>query len=192
MNRTCEIHDTILQDDLKLRERPLKVLAAVDSFKGSMTSVQAGMAVKKGLEKNYKNCEIEVVPVADGGEGTMDAIAYGKSNMKRHTVNVTGPLGQVVKASYIGYDEAGEKVALIEMAEAAGLPLVPESARNPMHTTTYGVGEMIKDAVSKECERFIIGPGSECCRHLDAIFLTNMETKFAMEQKNFPKYAGFT
>ena len=67
MNRTCEIHDTILQDDLKLRERPLKVLAAVDSFKGSMTSVQAGMAVKKGLEKNYKNCEIEVVPVADGG-----------------------------------------------------------------------------------------------------------------------------
>ena len=70
MNRTCEIHDTILQDDLKLRERPLKVLAAVDSFKGSMTSVQAGMAVKKGLEKNYKNREIEVVPVADGGEGT--------------------------------------------------------------------------------------------------------------------------
>ena len=54
MNRTCEIHDTILQDDLKLRERPLKVLAAVDSFKGSMTSVQAGMAVKKGLEKNIR------------------------------------------------------------------------------------------------------------------------------------------
>ncbi len=54
MNRTCEIHDTILQDDLKLRERPLKVLAAVDSFKGSMTSVQAGMAVKKGLEKNFE------------------------------------------------------------------------------------------------------------------------------------------
>lgn len=159
MNRTCEIHDTILQDDLKLRERPLKVLAAVDSFKGSMTSVQAGMAVKKGLEKNYKNCEIEVVPVADGGEGTMDAIAYGKSNMKRHTVNVTGPLGQVVKASYISYDEAGEKVALIEMAEAAGLPLVPESARNPMHTTTYGVGEMIKDAMLHGCRSFIIGIG---------------------------------
>ena len=159
MNRTCEIHDTILQDDLKLRERPLKVLAAVDSFKGSMTSVQAGMAVKKGLKKNYKNREIEVVPVADGGEGTMDAIAYGKSNMKRHTVNVTGPLGQVVKASYISYDEAGEKVALIEMAEAAGLPLVPEEQRDPMHTTTYGVGEMIRDAVSKGCERFIIGIG---------------------------------
>lgn len=159
MNRTCEIHDTILQDDLKLRERPLKVLAVVDSFKGSMTSVQAGMAVKKGLKKNYKNREIEVVPVADGGEGTMDAIAYGKSNMKRHTVNVTGPLGQVVKASYISYDEAGEKAALIEMAEAAGLPLVPESARNPMHTTTYGVGEMIKDAMLQGCRSFIIGIG---------------------------------
>ena len=159
MNRTCEIHDTILQDDLKLRERQLKVLAAVDSFKGSMTSVQAGMAVKKGLEKNYKNCEIEVVPVADGGEGTMDAIAYGKSNMRRHTVNVTGPLGQAIKASYISYDEAGEKVALIEMAEAAGLPLVPESARNPMHTTTYGVGEMIKDALLHGCRSFIIGIG---------------------------------
>ncbi len=184
MNRTCEIHDTILQDDLKLRERPLKVLAAVDSFKGSMTSVQAGMAVKKGLEKNYKNCEIEVVPVADGGEGTMDAIAYGKSNMKRHTVNVTGPLGQVVKASYIGYDEAGEKVALIEMAEAAGLPLVPESARNPMHTTTYGVGEMIKDAMLHGCRSFIIGIGGSATNDAGIGMLQALGCHFLDEHGN--------
>ena len=197
MNRTCEIHDTILQDDLKLRERPLKVLAAVDSFKGSMTSVQAGMAVKKGLEKNYKNCEIEVVPVADGGEGTMDAIAYGKSNMKRHTVNVTGPLGQVVKASYISYDEAGEKVALIEMAEAAGLPLVPESARNPMHTTTYGVGEMIKDAMLHGCRSFIIGIGGSATNDagigmLQALGCHFLDEHGNEEQKDFQKYARFT
>lgn len=184
MNRTCEIHDTILQDDLKLRERPLKVLAAVDSFKGSMTSVQAGMAVKKGLEKNYKNCEIEVVPVSDGGEGTMDAIAYGKSNMKRHTVNVTGPLGQVVKASYIGYDEAGEKVALIEMAEAAGLPLVPESARNPMHTTTYGVGEMIKDAMLHGCRSFIIGIGGSATNDAGIGMLQALGCHFLDEHGN--------
>lgn len=184
MNRTCEIHDTILQDDLKLRERPLKVLAAVDSFKGSMTSVQAGMAVKKGLEKNYKNCEIEVVPVADGGEGTMDAIAYGKSNMKRHTVNVTGPLGQVVKASYISYDEEGEKVALIEMAEAAGLPLVPESARNPMHTTTYGVGEMIKDAMLHGCRSFIIGIGGSATNDAGIGMLQALGCHFLDEHGN--------
>jgi glycerate kinase len=184
MNRTCEIHDTILQDDLKLRERPLKVLAAVDSFKGSMTSVQAGMAVKKGLKKNYKNREIEVVPVADGGEGTMDAIAYGKSNMKRHTVNVTGPLGQVVKASYIGYDEAGEKVALIEMAEAAGLPLVPESARNPMHTTTYGVGEMIKDAMLHGCRSFIIGIGGSATNDAGIGMLQALGCHFLDEHGN--------
>lgn len=184
MNRTCEIHDTILQDDLKLRERPLKVLAAVDSFKGSMTSVQAGMAVKKGLEKNYKNCEIEVVPVADGGEGTMDAIAYGKSNMKRHTVNVTGPLGQVVKASYISYDEAGEKVALIEMAEAAGLPLVPESARNPMHTTTYGVGEMIKNAMLHGCRSFIIGIGGSATNDAGIGMLQALGCHFLDEHGN--------
>lgn len=184
MNRTCEIHDTILQDDLKLRERPLKVLAAVDSFKGSMTSVQAGMAVKKGLEKNYKNCEIEVVPVADGGEGTMDAIAYGKSNMKRHTVNVTGPLGQVVKASYISYDEAGEKVALIEMTEAAGLPLVPESARNPMHTTTYGVGEMIKDAMLHGCRSFIIGIGGSATNDAGIGMLQALGCHFLDEHGN--------
>lgn len=184
MNRTCEIHDTILQDDLKLRERPLKVLAAVDSFKGSMTSVQAGMAVKKGLEKNYKNCEIEVVPVADGGEGTMDAIAYGKSNMKHHTVNVTGPLGQVVKASYISYDEAGEKVALIEMAEAAGLPLVPESARNPMHTTTYGVGEMIKDAMLHGCRSFIIGIGGSATNDAGIGMLQALGCHFLDEHGN--------
>ena len=184
MNRTCEIHDTILQDDLKLRERPLKVLAAVDSFKGSMTSVQAGMAVKNGLEKNYKNCEIEVVPVADGGEGTMDAIAYGKSNMKRHTVNVTGPLGQVVKASYISYDEAGEKVALIEMAEAAGLPLVPESARNPMHTTTYGVGEMIKNAMLHGCRSFIIGIGGSATNDAGIGMLQALGCHFLDEHGN--------
>lgn len=184
MNRTCEIHDTILQDDLKLRERPLKVLAAVDSFKGSMTSVQAGMAVKKGLKKNYKNCEIEVVPVADGGEGTMDAIAYGKSNMKRHTVNVTGPLGQVVKASYISYDEAGEKVALIEMAEAAGLPLVPELARNPMHTTTYGVGEMIKDAMLHGCRSFIIGIGGSATNDAGIGMLQALGCHFLDEHGN--------
>lgn len=184
MNRTCEIHDTILQDDLKLRERPLKVLAAVDSFKGSMTSVQAGMAVKKGLEKNYKNCEIEVVPVADGGEGTMDAIAYGKSNMKHHTVNVTGPLGQVVKASYISYDEAGEKVALIEMAEAAGLPLVPESARNPMHTTTYGVGEMIKEAMLHGCRSFIIGIGGSATNDAGIGMLQALGCHFLDEHGN--------
>lgn len=184
MNRTCEIHDTILQDDLKLRERPLKVLAAVDSFKGSMTSVQAGMAVKKGLEKNHKNYEIEIVPVADGGEGTMDAISYGKSNMKRHTVNVTGPLGQDINASYISYDEAGEKVALIEMAEAAGLPLVPESARNPMHTTTYGVGEMIKDAVIHDCRSFIIGIGGSATNDAGIGMLQALGCHFLDEHGN--------
>ena len=162
----------------------MKVVVAMDSMKGSLSSLEAGNAVSEGIHRVFRDAEVTVCPLADGGEGTMDAIAYGKSNMKRHTVNVTGPLGQVVKASYISYDEAGEKVALIEMAEAAGLPLVPESARNPMHTTTYGVGEMIKDAMLHGCRSFIIGIGGSATNDAGIGMLQALGCHFLDEHGN--------
>ena len=97
--------------------------------------------------------------MADGGEGTTEAIIYGRKNVNAEKCTVTGPLGERLTVSYITYDADEGKTAVMEMSAAAGLPLVSEDRRNPMHTTTYGVGEMIKDAVSKECERFIIGIG---------------------------------
>lgn len=136
-----------------------KILVAVDSFKGSMTSLGAGNAIEKGIKSILPDAEIRVRPVADGGEGTTEAIIYGKNNVSRGSCVVTGPLGKKITAEYTIYDAADGRTAVMEMAAAAGLPLVPEDQRDPMHTTTYGVGEMIRDAILKGCERFIVGIG---------------------------------
>ncbi len=103
--------------------------------------------------------KIRVRPVADGGEGTTEALIYGRDGVSRERCSVTGPLGDKITAEYTIYDAADGRTAVMEMAAAAGLPLVPEGQRDPMHTTTYGVGEMIRDAVAKGCERFIVGIG---------------------------------
>ena len=136
-----------------------KIPVAVDSFKGSMTSLEAGNAIKKGIKSILPDTEVRVRPVADGGEGTTDALIYGRDGVSRERCYVTGPLGDRITAEYTIYNAADGRTAVMEMAAAAGLPLVPENRRDPMHTTTYGVGEMINDAVSKGCERFIIGIG---------------------------------
>lgn len=135
----------------------MQITIAMDSFKGSMSSIEAGNAVKTGILQalNDNNPTINVIPVADGGEGTIDALTYGKSFVKR-TIEVTGPLGEKINASYIITDD---KTAIIEMAEAAGITLVPKDLRNPMLTTTFGVGELIKDALENDCQHFIIGIG---------------------------------
>ena len=136
-----------------------KILVAVDSFKGSMTSLEAGNAIKKGIKSILPDTEVRVRPVADGGEGTTDVLIYGRDGVSRERCYVTGPLGDRITAEYTIYNAADGRTAVMEMAAAAGLPLVPENRRDPMHTTTSGVGEMINDAVSKGCERFIIGIG---------------------------------
>lgn len=136
-----------------------KILVAVDSFKGSMTSIEAGKAIENGIRVILPDACIRVRPVADGGEGTTEALIYGRDNAHREECEVTGPLGERCTAAYVTYDSADGKTAVMEMAAAAGLPLVPEDRRDPMHTTTYGVGELIRDAVTKGCERFIIGIG---------------------------------
>ena len=136
-----------------------KILVAVDSFKGSMTSLEAGNAIKKGIKSILPDTEVRVRPVADGGEGTTDALIYGRDGVSRERCYVTGPLGDRITAEYTIYNAADGRTAVMEMAAAAGLPLVPENRRDPMHTTTYGVGEMIRDAVAKGCERFIVGIG---------------------------------
>ena len=136
-----------------------KILVAVVNSECSMTSLEAGNAIKKGIKSILPDTEVRVRPVADGGEGTTDALIYGRDGVSRERCYVTGPLGDRITAEYTIYNAADGRTAVMEMAAAAGLPLVPENWRDPMHTTTYGVGEMINDAVSKGCERFIIGIG---------------------------------
>lgn len=135
-----------------------KIIVAVDSFKGSMTSSEAGNAIKNGIRDIHPDWNITVYPVADGGEGTLEALTYHQPVTKR-TCTVTGPLGNPVEASYLWYGRGSERTAVIEMAQAAGLPLVPAGKRNPLYTTTYGVGELIRDAIDQGCRKFIIGIG---------------------------------
>lgn len=136
-----------------------KIVVAMDSFKGSLTSLEAGNAVRDGILEKYPDFGVQIFPVADGGEGTVEALTFGKEHVQTRTISVTGPIGTEVSAGYTIYEQAGEKTAVLEMAQAAGLPLVPEERRNPMHTTTYGVGEMIRDAITCGCRKFILGIG---------------------------------
>lgn len=133
----------------------MRVVVAIDSFKGSLSSLQAGQAVQEAALKVNENTSVLITPLADGGEGTVDALAAGLGGEKVR-VTVTGPLGTPVNAEY---GILPNQTAVIEMAAAAGLPLVPEDQRNPMNTTTYGVGELIKDAIRRGCRHFIVGIG---------------------------------
>lgn len=134
----------------------MKIVVAVDSFKGSLSSMEAGRAIREGIQKANPLANVIVRPLADGGEGTTDALIEGLGG-ERIELTVTGPLGEPVCACY-GYLKETH-TAIIEMASAAGITLLPRDKRNPMAATTYGVGELIKDAAEKGCRNFIIGIG---------------------------------
>ena len=134
----------------------MKVVVAIDSFKGSMSSLEAGEAIAKGVKKANKDAIVEIRPLADGGEGTVEALSIGMGG-KLVNVEVTGPAGKSVNAVY-GIVESS-KTAIIEMSQAAGITLVSGDEKNPLYTTTFGVGEMIKDAIRKGCRYFIVGIG---------------------------------
>ena len=134
----------------------MKIVVAIDSFKGSLTSVQAGNAVKSAIEKLSKDHTVLVKPLADGGEGTVEAFASGP-NAETVILTVKGPLLKPVAAKYCILKDTN--TAVIEMASAAGITLISPEERNPLQTTTYGVGELIKDAIKRGCRHFIIGIG---------------------------------
>lgn len=133
----------------------MKIVIAIDSFKGSMSSMEAGNAAKTGI---LRACDVKIAvkPLADGGEGTTEALVEGLGG-EYVSVEVTGPLGAKTSARYgILYDG---KTAVMEMAEASGIILVNRDELDPLRATTYGVGEMILDAVKRGCREFIIGIG---------------------------------
>lgn len=132
----------------------MKVVVAIDSLKGSLSSMEAGYAIKEGVLRVHKDAEVVVKPLADGGEGTTDALIEGLGGEKI-TVKVTGPYYRPVEAYYGVIPET--MTAIIEMAQAAGITL--EKDKEPLKATTYGVGEMIADALKRGCRSFIIGIG---------------------------------
>ncbi|MBO5998536.1 MAG: glycerate kinase, partial [Lachnospiraceae bacterium] len=121
----------------------MKLLFASDSFKGSLSSEQTVALLKQAAESVFGPCETSGVPVADGGEGTVDAVVQAEQGEKI-TLQVHGPLMEPVSAEYGVF---GDHKAVIEMAAASGLPLVPEDRRDPRNTTTYGTGELILHAL---------------------------------------------
>lgn len=131
-----------------------KIVVACDSFKGSLTSTEAGEAAKRGILTALPDAVVEIVAVADGGEGTVEAIVAGTGGTIVDC-RVNGPLCAPVTARY---GLCGD-TAVIEMAQASGITLIPVSERNPLLTSTYGTGQLIADALGRGCRNFLVGIG---------------------------------
>lgn len=134
----------------------MKIVIAIDSFKGCLSSSAIAEAAEEGIRNVMPECEVNKIPVADGGEGTVEALVAA-TNGSLITIPVHDPLMQPIQASY-GITGDGQ-TAVIEMSAASGLALIPFRPGNVMHTTTYGIGEMIADAIHRGCRNFIIGVG---------------------------------
>lgn len=132
----------------------MNIVIAMDSFKGSLSSVEAGNAVAEGIRSVMPSADICVCPLADGGEGTVDAV-HSSVGGEYVICNVTAPLGDKVDARYLVFDGK----AVIEIASASGLTLVDEDKRDVLHSSTFGVGELIKDALLRGVREFYIGLG---------------------------------
>jgi len=132
----------------------MNVVIAIDSFKGSLTTTEAANAAADGIRRIYKNAQIQITPIADGGEGTSQTLTLFKGG-KMQNMTVLNPLGERITAEY----GIADNTAIIEMAATSGIALIDEKDRNPLNTTTYGVGMMISDAIEKGCRNFIIGIG---------------------------------
>ena len=155
----------------------MKVVVAVDSFKGSMTSMEAGMAVKEGILAAKKDAEVVVKPLADGGEGTTDALIEGLKG-EHVDVTVTGPYHEPVQA-YYGYLRESN-TAVMEMATAAGITL--SDKKDPMTATTCGVGELILHAISRGIRNFIIGIGGSATNDGGVGMLKSLGYRFLDEK----------
>lgn len=141
---------------MKLVRIRMKVLIAPDSFKGSLSAREVAESIALGVASVYPEAQIVKLPLADGGEGTVDALVTARGGRIIHK-EVVGPLGQPVQAFFGLLGD--ENTAIIEMAAASGLELVPPERRNPLKTTTYGTGQLIAAALDEGVERIIIGIG---------------------------------
>jgi len=157
----------------------MKVVIASDSFKGSATSLEVASAIERGILKADKSIDISKFPVSDGGEGLLEVIE-SLQGYKRITIKVKDPLFNEIDASYVKNSDT----AFIEMAAASGLPLVPNSKRNPLNTTTYGTGELIKDALDNGVKKLVIGIGGSATNDGGIGMLCALGAKFYDKDHN--------
>lgn len=165
----------------------MKIIIAPDSFKGSLTAVEAANAIERGIKKAFKEAETVLLPVGDGGEGTMETLVTATRGETR-TVSVTGPLGNQVEAAYgiLGDSET----CVIEMATASGLHLMPGEKRSPLQATTYGTGQLIQRALDDGFISFIIGLGGSATNDGGAGMLQALGLQLFDEQGNKIGHGG--
>ena len=156
-----------------------KVIVIPDSFKGTMSSVEICEIISCSILEKYPACQVISIPVADGGEGTVECLSR-IADVKKEIVEVTGPAFNKVTAEYA----VSGDTAIMELAEAAGLTLADEGARNPMKTTTFGVGEMIRDAVFKGYRNIILGIGGSATNDCGAGAAAALGTVFTDHEGN--------
>ncbi|GLI58226.1 glycerate kinase [Propionigenium maris DSM 9537] len=165
----------------------MKVVVAIDSFKGSLSSYELGETIERGIKRVYGDAEVTKVPIADGGEGTVEALVEGTGG-EFIDIEVMGPLMRPVTARY-GIMGNG-KTAVMEMAAASGLPLVAPEERDPSKTTTYGTGEMIRDAIGRGCREFLVGIGGSATNDAGLGMMQALGYKFFDKYGNELGYGG--
>ncbi len=169
--------ETLRKYRINLRKNVImqKIIIASDKYKGCLSSMEVATAIEKGILSVFPSCEVIKLPVADGGDGTMDALVEGRKGSFRK-LTVMNPLMSPVESRYGILDNG--KTAVIEMAAASGLALIPEEKRNPMITTTYGTGQLILDALEQGCTDFIVGIGGSATNDAGTGMLQALGYKF--------------
>ena len=158
-----------------------KIVVAIDSFKGCLSTLEAGEAAKKGIVSVFPNCDVVVLPVADGGEGVLDVLVKYLGG-KYTVLKAHNPLMELIETHYA--TSADGKTALIEMATISGLTLIPTAGRNPMLTTSYGTGELIKHGLEQGCRNFIVCIGGSATNDAGLGMLQALGFRFRDKNNN--------
>lgn len=165
----------------------MKIVIASDSFKGSLASIEVAQSIEMGILDVFPSCDVVKVAVADGGEGTMDALCQSLGG-KVVRIPVEDPIGRTINASYVILEDGN--TAVLEMSSASGLTLLTPAERNPMLTSTYGTGQLIDDAIGRGCRRFLVGIGGSATNDAGMGMLTALGYRFLDAEGNELSGAG--
>ena len=165
----------------------MKIVIASDSFKGSLASMEVARSVEMGILDVFPSCDVVKVAVADGGEGTMDALCQTLGG-RFIRIPVQDPIGRTIFASYVILEDGN--TAVLEMSSASGLTLLTPAERNPMLTSTYGTGQLIDDAIGRGCRRFLVGIGGSATNDAGMGMLTALGYRFLDAEGNELPGAG--
>lgn len=165
----------------------MKIVIASDSFKGSLASMEVARSIEMGILDVFPSCDVVKVAVADGGEGTMDALCQSLGG-RFIRIPVEDPIGRTINASYVILEDGN--TAVLEMSSASGLTLLTPAERNPMLTSTYGTGQLIDDAIGRGCRRFLVGIGGSATNDAGMGMLTALGYRFLDAEGNELPGAG--